>query len=61
MEEVGNIVGLNLTGDTIQRTEEAGNTIGEITDTRFDVNDIIGDINYKASVNEVGTKIKRLC
>jgi outer membrane protein OmpA-like peptidoglycan-associated protein len=58
MEEVGNIVGLNLTDDTIQRTEEAGNTIGEITDTRFDVNDIIGDINYKASVNELVQKSK---
>jgi len=56
MEEVGNIVGLNLTGDTIERTEEAGNTIGEITDTRFDVNDIIGDVNYKASVNELVQK-----
>ena len=54
--EIGDIVGLNLTGNTIQRTEEAGNTIGEITDTRFDVNDIIGDINYKASVNELVQK-----
>jgi len=47
IENLENITGLQLSGNTIERSEEAGDTIGEITDTIFSGNNLAGEINYK--------------